>query len=130
MEKLESQKGLSTDEVLTRQAQESIKIIEKLLTTMHDDIKQLMNLENLEKGCAKIEEKSRRINNVAVALQKTLDRENGGKIAENLEHIYKHVRFAALRAYENHDFSYLQSAEKVTKEINEGWTKMSEAAAA
>ena len=105
MEKTESQKGLSTDEILTKQAQESIKIIEKLLTTMHEDIKELMTLENLEKGCKKIEEKSKRVHNIAVALQKTLDKENGGKIAENLEHIYKHVRFAALRAYENHDFS-------------------------
>lgn len=121
---------LETDDILTKSAQKSLRIIEKLLKAMHEDIVELKSLKDLEKGSAKIAEKSERINKIAVALQNSLDKEKGGQIAENLDHLYKHVRFAAIRAFENHDFSYLESAEKVTREINEGWSKMSSAAAA
>lgn len=121
---------LQTDDILTKSAQKSLSIIEKLLKAMHEDIVELKTFKDLEKGSAKIAEKSERINKIAVALQNSLDKEKGGQIAENLDHLYKHVRFAAIRALENHDFTYLESAEKVTREINEGWSKMSAAAAA
>ena len=96
---------------------------------MHKDIKSLMKCEVFEKGDTRIGKIVERINNIALSLQKTLDLKKGGEIAQNLDHLYKHIRFAVIRVWEDHDFSYLKSAEKVTATINEGWSKMSLAAA-
>ena len=66
-----------------------------------------------------------RVNKIALTLQKTLDLEKGGEIAKNLDHLYQHIRYAVIRVHDDHDFTFLQSAEKVTASINEGWSKMS-----
>tara|TARA_B100000989_G_scaffold211151_1_gene160242 strand:- start:337 stop:726 length:390 start_codon:yes stop_codon:yes gene_type:complete len=119
---------ISNNSISKSQA-EGIKIIEKLLKTMHKDIKSLMKCEVLAKGDIRIGKIVERINNIALSLQKSLDLKNGGEIAQNLDHLYKHIRFAVIRVWEDHDFSCLKSAEKVTATINEGWSKMSLAAA-
>ena len=97
---------------------------------MHKDIRELMNLENLEKGTDAVKAKSMRITKICVALQSTLDHENGGIVAHHLDHLYKHIIYAVNRVRDDHDFSLLQSAEKVTAEINQGWQKIAESAAA
>ena len=76
----------------------------------------------------KVEEKAIRISKIAIALQKSLDLKNGGDVASNLDHLYKHIRFAVARVMDHNDYSYLTSAEKVTAEINKGWEKISSAA--
>jgi len=113
---------------LPKDAKGSIKVIEALLKEMHKDIKELINLENLEEGAKTIEEKSVRITKICVALQGTLDHENGGIVAHHLDHLYKHIRYAVHRVRDDHDFTFLESAEKVTAEINEGWRKIASAA--
>tara|TARA_B100000886_G_C20419660_1_gene490925 strand:+ start:2709 stop:3098 length:390 start_codon:yes stop_codon:yes gene_type:complete len=118
------------DSVINKKAQKSIKIIEKLLREMHKDIRDLIDLENLDKSTEVIKQKSVRITKICVALQSTLDHENGGIVAHHLDHLYKHIRYAVHRVRDEHDFTFLHSAEKVTAEINEGWQKISESAAA
>ena len=71
--------------------------IEKLLKEMHKDIRELINLENLEKGTEAVKEKSMRITKICMALQSTLDHENGGIVAHHLDHLYKHIRYAVVR---------------------------------
>ena len=117
------------DSVVNEKAQKSIKIIEKLLKEMHKDIRELIDLENLDKGTEDIKNKSIRITKICVALQSTLDHENGGIVAHHLDHLYKHIRYAVHRVRDEHDFTFLQSAEKVTAEINEGWQKIAKSAA-
>ena len=117
------------DSVVNEKAQKSIKIIEKLLKEMHKDIRELIDLENLDKGTEDIKKKSMRITKICVALQSTLDHENGGIVAHHLDHLYKHIRYAVHRVRDEHDFTFLQSAEKVTAEINEGWQKIAKSAA-
>ena len=117
------------DNILSKNAQKSIKLIEKLLKDMHKTIKELMDLENLDKGAKVIEEKSIRVAKIAIVLQNCLDHENGGQVAKNLDHLYKHIRFSVGRVLDSHDFSYLGSAEKVTAEITSGWKKVSASAA-
>ena len=117
------------DSVVNEKAKKSIKIIEKLLKEMHKDIRELIDLENLDKGTEDIKKKSIRITKICVALQSTLDHENGGIVAHHLDHLYKHIRYAVHRVRDEHDFTFLQSAEKVTAEINEGWQKIAKSAA-
>ncbi len=116
------------DNIITKNQQRAIKIIKALLNEMHNDIKLLMDMENQEKGAKSIEEKSVRITKICIALQSSLDIQNGGVVAKNLDHLYKHIRFSVGRVMDSHDFSYLGSAEKVTAEINSGWSKISTAA--
>ena len=106
----------------------AVLIIKGLLNEMQKDLNELMNFENLKIGSEKVEEKAIRISKIAIALQKSLDLKNGGDVATNLDHLYKHVRFAVARVMDHNDYSYLTSAEKVTAEINKGWEKISSAA--
>ena len=70
-----------------------------------------MDYQNLGVSAQKIKTKSVRISKIAIALQKSLDIEGGGG-ASNLDHLYKHIRFAVARVIDENDFSYLNSAEK------------------
>ncbi len=117
------------NKVISKKQKNGIFLIQKLLEAMHKDIKELMNYENLGVSAQKIKTKSVRISKIAIALQKSLDIDGGGEVANNLDHLYKHIRFAVARVIDENDFSYLTSAEKVTAEINEGWSKISFAAA-
>ena len=115
-------------QIITDKQKRAVLIIKELLNEMHKDINELMNFENLKVKSEKIEEKAIRISKIAIALQKSLDLKNGGTVAANLDHLYKHVRFAVARVMDHNDYSYLTSAEKVTAEINKGWEKISSAA--
>lgn len=117
------------ENVIPKSSVEGIKIVERLLKQMHKDIKDLMGYENLEEKHKNIIKSVARVNKIALTLQKTLDLEKGGEIAKNLDHLYQHIRYAVIRVHDDHDFTFLQSAEKVTASINEGWSKMSLAAA-
>ena len=117
------------NKIITKKQKDGIKIIKQLLNEMHKDIKDLIKFENVENDAKKIEEKSIRIAKIGIALQNTLDKENGGDVAKNLDHLYTHIRYAVGRVIDDKDFSYLNSAEKVTAEINKGWDLVSQAAA-
>ena len=114
--------------LITDKQKRAVLIIKELLNEMHKDINELMDFENLKIGSEKVEKKAIRISKIAIALQKSLDLKNGGTVATNLDHLYKHVRFAVARVMDHNDYSYLTSAEKVTAEINKGWEKISSAA--
>ena len=122
MQKMENQ-------IINNKQKEAIKVIKKLLDEMHKNIQELIEFEKVEDCAEKIKSKSIRISKIAIVLQNTLDREKGGEVATNLDHLYKHIRFAVQRVMDDNDFSYLNSAEKVTSEINKGWKIMSAAAA-
>ena len=122
MQKMENQ-------TINEKQKKAIQVIKKLLDEMHKDIQELIEFEKVEDCAEKIKSKSIRISKIAIVLQNTLDREKGGEVATNLDHLYKHIRFAVQRVMDDNDFSYLNSAEKVTSEINKGWEKMSAAAA-
>ncbi len=114
--------------ILSEKQKRAILIIKELLKEMNKDIKELMDFEKLKVGAEKVEAKAIRISKIAIALQKSLDLDNGGNVATNLDHLYKHIRFAVARVMDHNDYSYLTSAEKVTAEINKGWEKISSAA--
>ncbi len=114
--------------VITDKQKKAVLVIKQLLNEMHRDIQELIDFESLKESSEKIEAKAIRISKIAIALQKSLDLKNGGTVATNLDHLYKHIRFAVARVMDHNDYSYLTSAEKVTAEINKGWDKISSAA--
>ena len=115
--------------LISSKQKKAVKVVEKLLTAMHHDIKELNKIENIENNLETIQKKAVRISKICIVLQNSLDLKHGGEVASNLNHLYQHIRFSVARVTDDKDFSYLKSAEKVTAELTDGWSKISTAAA-
>ena len=115
--------------MISSKQKKAIKVVEKLLATMHKEIKELNELKDIGKNLETIKKKTAIISKICIVLQNSLDLEYGGEVASNLNHLYQHIRFSVARVTDDNDFSYLQSAQKVTAELTEGWSKVSTAAA-
>ena len=115
--------------LISSKQKKAVKVVEKLLTAMHHDIKDLNKIEDIEDNLETIQKKAVRISKICIVLQNSLDLEHGGEVASNLNHLYQHIRFSVARVTDDKDFSYLKSAEKVTAELTDGWSKISTAAA-
>ena len=115
--------------LISSKQKKAVSVVAKLLSAMHREIKELNELKNLENNLEIIQKKTERISKIRIVLQNSLDLEKGGEVATNLNHLYQHIRFSVARVTDDNDFSYLKSAEKVTAEITDGWSKISTAAA-
>ena len=115
--------------IITNKQKKAVKAVEKLLAAMHNEIKELNELKDIENNLETIKKKTVTISKICVVLQNSLDLERGGEVASNLNHLYQHIRFSVARVTDDKDFSYLKSAEKVTAELTDGWSKISTAAA-
>ena len=115
--------------LISSKQKKAVKVVEKLLTAMHHDIKELNKIENMEHNLETIQKKAVRISKICIVLQNSLDLKHGGEVASNLNHLYQHIRFSVARVTDDRDFSYLKSAENVTAELTDGWSKISTAAA-
>ena len=115
--------------LISGKQKKAVKLVEKLLSAMHHDIKELNKIEHIENNLETIQKKAVRISKICIVLQNSLDLEYGGEIAANLNHLYQHIRFSVARVTDDNDFTYLKSAEKVTAELTDGWSKISTAAA-
>ena len=62
---------------------------------------------------------------IAFSLQKCLDFKEGGEIADNLNYLYRHIRFATKIYIEKDKVDLMQSALFVSNEILEGWKGIS-----
>ena len=115
--------------IITNKQKKAVKAVEKLLAAMHNEIKELNELKDVENNLETIKKKTVTISKICVVLQNSLDLKHGGEVASNLNHLYQHIRFSVARVTDDKDFSYLKSAEKVTAELTDGWSKISTAAA-
>lgn len=115
--------------LISSKQKKAVKVVEKLLTAMHHDIKELNKIDDIEDNLETIQKKAVRISKICIVLQNSLDLKHGGEVASNLNHLYQHIRFSVERVTDDKDFSYLKSAEKVTAELTDGWSKISTAAA-
>tara|TARA_X000000950_G_C13819374_1_gene621220 strand:+ start:532 stop:876 length:345 start_codon:yes stop_codon:yes gene_type:complete len=113
-------------EIYTKEMVKNIKVIEKLLITLEKDLKFLSVNNNIKNT----KDLTVRVNKITTILKNTLDLERGGQIAKHLMHLYNHIQYASVRAHDHKDFSAINSAYKVVKEINEGWTKLAKEVAA
>ena len=111
-----------------REAADPREIIHELLTNLNQNLSEA--IKNIDKG--KIDdakEKARKAESIAYALQNCLNMRDGGEIAENLNYLYRHIRFAAKNLLEKEKTDLLTSAHFVSNEILEGWKGMSSSVA-
>ena len=72
---------------------EPYEIINELLAGLNDNLKESLNfLDKSNVNLAK--EKAKKAQSIAYALQNCLDIKHGGDIANNLNYLYRHIRYA------------------------------------
>ena len=111
-----------------KEAAEPREIIHELLSQLNKNLSDA--IKNIDKG--KIDdakEKARKAESIAYALQNCLNMRDGGEIAENLNYLYRHIRFAAKNLLEKEKTELLTSAHFVSNEILEGWKGMNSSVA-
>ncbi len=99
------------------------EIIHELLSNLNNSLSEAV--KNIDKGNldeAKI--RAKKAEAIAYALQNCLDMKDGGEVAENLNYLYRHIRFAAKNLLEEEKSDLLTSAHFVSNEILEGWKGM------
>ena len=96
------------------------EIIHELLTHLNKNLSDA--IKSIDKGKINdAKEKARKAESIAHALQNCLNIKDGGEIAENLNYLYRHIRFAAKNLLEKEKSELLNSAHFVSNEILEGW---------
>ena len=69
-------------------------------------------------------EKAEKISKIAFTLQSCLDLENSNEIAENLNWLYRFIRYMSKRIQDNEDMNYVQPAFKIATELKEAWDEI------
>ena len=99
------------------------EIIHELLIYLNQNLSEA--IKNIDQGnLDNAKEKAKKAESVAYALQNCLNMRDGGEIAENLNYLYRHIRFAAKNLLEEEKSDLLTSAHFVSNEILEGWKGM------
>ena len=100
------------------------EIIHELLNGLNDNLSDSIQL--METG--KIEDaknKAKKAQKIAYSLQRCLDFKEGGEIADNLNYLYRHIRFATKILIEKNKEDLMKSAYNVSNDILDGRKGMS-----
>ena len=102
---------LSKYEIVKRMLDGLVKEIEELKQILFTDLAVTNNSK----------EKAEKISKIAFTLQSCLDIDNNNKIAEDLNWLYRFIRYMSKRVQDNEDMNYVQPAFKVASELKEAW---------
>ena len=105
---------LSQYEIIKRMLDGLVLEIEELKKVLFTDL----SVTNESK------EKAEKISKIAFTLQSCLDLENSNEIAENMNWLYRFIRYMSKRIQDNEDMNYVQPAFKVATELKEAWDKI------
>ena len=99
-------------------------IIHELLQGLNEHLSDSIN--SMNKGnLNNAKELAQKAEKIAYQLQNCLDFKEGGEIADNLNYLYRHIRFATKIYIEKDKVDLMQSALFVSNEILEGWKGIS-----
>ncbi len=124
--KLEKKKILVT-ETITKDKLSKHEIIGRMFGGLVNEIESLKEL--LFKDLAvtiESKDKAEKISKIAFTLQTCLDLEKGEKVAEDLNWLYRYIRYMSKRIQDNDDMNYVQPAFKIATQLKEAWDAMPE----
>ena len=99
-------------------------IIHELLQGLNEHLSD--SIKSMDKGnLNSAKDLAQKAEKIAFSLQKCLDFKEGGEIADNLNYLYRHIRFATKIYIEKDKVDLMQSALFVSNEILEGWKGIS-----
>ena len=107
---------LSKHEIISKMYQGLVSEIEELKSILFKDLA----VTNESK------EKAEKISKIAFTLQTCLDMENGAKVAEDLNWLYRFIRFMSKRIQDNECMNFVQPAFKIATDLRDAWDSLPE----
>ena len=99
------------------------EIVHALLSGLNKQLNSTL-IEIKDGNQSKAKKSAEKAQRIAYALQTALDHKDGGRIAEDLEYLYSHIRFATERFINDNKTQFMDSAAFVSSEILDGWKGM------
>lgn len=107
---------LSKHEIISKMYQGLVSEIEELKSILFKDLA----VTNESK------DKAERISKIAFTLQTCLDMENGAKMAEDLNWLYRFIRYMSKRIQDNECMNFVQPAFKIATDLRDAWDSIPE----
>ena len=107
---------LSKHEIISKMYKGLVSEIEELKSILFKDLA----VTNESK------EKAEKISKIAFTLQTCLDMENGAKVAEDLNWLYRFIRYMSKRIQDNECMNFVQPAFKIATDLRDAWDSMPE----
>ena len=107
---------LSKHEIISKMYQGLVSEIEELKSILFKDLA----VTNESK------DKAERISKIAFTLQTCLDIENGAKMAEDLNWLYRFIRYMSKRIQDNECMNFVQPAYKIATDLRDAWDSIPE----
>ena len=116
-----SKKQKLVDETIDNKKLSKYQLVERMFDSLFNEINELKGILFEELSVTeKSKEKAEKISKIAFTLQTCLD-ENGKEISENLNYLYRFIRYMSKRIQDNDDMNYVQPAFKVAKDLKDAW---------
>jgi len=120
------EKEVLVDDTINKSKLSKYEIIGRMFNGLVKEIEELKQLLFTDLSVSlKSKEKAEKISKIAFALQACLDLDNkdkdGKKIAEDLNWLYRFIRYMSKRIQDNEDMNYVQPAFKIATELKEAW---------
>ena len=126
-EKILKSKENLLDDTIVKDKLSKHEIISKMYEGLVNEIEELKGI--LFKDLAVTNEskdKAEKISKIAFALQSCLDMENGNELSENLNWLYRYIRYMSKRIQDNECMNFVQPAFKIASDLREAWDSIPE----
>ena len=115
------------DDTIVKDKLSKHEIISKMYEGLVNEIEELKGI--LFKDLAvtnESKEKAEKISKIAFALQSCLDMENGNELSENLNWLYRYIRYMSKRIQDNECMNFVQPAFKIASDLKDAWESIPE----
>tara|TARA_B100002052_G_C15585710_1_gene464314 strand:- start:227 stop:652 length:426 start_codon:yes stop_codon:yes gene_type:complete len=117
-----NEKKLLVDDTIKKGKLSKYEIIKRMIDGLVNEIEELKKVLFTELAVTNnSKEKAEKISKIAFRLQSCLDLENDNEIAEQLNWLYRFIRYMSKRIQDNEDMNYVQPAFKVASDLKEAW---------
>ena len=117
-----NEKKLLVDDTIKVGKLSKYEIIKRMIDGLVNEIEELKKVLFTELAVTNnSKEKAEKISKIAFRLQNCLDLENDNVIAEQLNWLYRFIRYMSKRIQDNEDMNYVQPAFKVASDLKEAW---------
>ena len=117
-----NEKKLLVDDTIKDGKLSKYEIIKRMIDGLVNEIEELKKALFTELSVTNnSKEKAEKISKIAFRLQNCLDLENDNVIAEQLNWLYRFIRYMSKRIQDNEDMNYVQPAFKVASDLKEAW---------
>ena len=115
-----NEKKLLVDDTIKKGKLSKYEIIKRMIDGLVNEIEELKKVLFTELAVTNnSKEKAEKISKIAFRLQNCLDLENDNVIAEQLNWLYRFIRYMSKRIQDNEDMNYVQPAFKVASDLKE-----------